>query len=581
MASTSTLLAGLSGLTVNARRLEVIGNNIANVNVPGFKSSRLNMFNSFSRNFSLGSTPSSETGGTNPGQVGLGATVAGTQRNMSNAPVVPTGVPTDVGIEGNGFFVVSGGGETTFTRAGNFQLNANNQLVSVDGKRVQGYGVDENFNIVSGRLTNVEIPLGSKSLAEATRNVNLAGNLRADGVIATTGTQVVFNALTTGGAPATLATALTALDPAASFAATDTITISGATRGSKTVPDSTFTVGTATVEDYLNFLMNALGIVPDGGYNTTTDPGPEPGGFSIDASGVVTLVGNFGTANDIGLKNSNMIVRDASGAAKANPIGVASSTPANGESVRTGFIVYDSLGTALNVDLTMVLARTDSTGTYWRAFVHSADDTDAALHLESGDRSTPGAFSTEVGLMKFDNFGKLANGPSITVELDRRDTGAADPLQFALSFDSGADRVSAFSNSGGSSQIAAKFQDGSPLGTLTTFSVGDNGIITGGFSNGLTRTIGRIALASFTNPEGLIDVGNGQYAAGPNSGDPVMTAPTEFGTGRLIGGALEQSNVDLSKEFIEMIQSSTGYSASSRIITTADQLLQQLLAVAR
>ncbi len=581
MASTSTLLAGLSGLNVNARRLEVIGNNIANVNVAGFKSSRLNLFNSFSRNLSLGSTPTADSGGTNPGQVGLGATVAGTQRNMTNAPVVPTGVPTDVGIEGNGFFVVRGGGDTTYTRAGNFQLNATNQLVTQDGKRVQGYGIDENFNIVTGRLTDVEIPLGAKTIAEATKNVRLAGNLRADGTVATAGTQVLFNALTTGGAPATLATALTALDPPASILPTDTLTLTGATRGSKTVPDATFTVGTATLGDYLTFVMDAMGIVPDGGYNPTTDPGPEPGGFTIDAAGAVTLTGNFGTVNEIGLRDSNFVLKSAAGATKASPFAVASTTPANGESVRTGFVVYDSLGTALNVDLTMVLARTDSTGTYWRAFMHSADDTDAALHMESGDRATPGAFSTEVALMKFDNFGKLSNGPKITVELDRENIGAADPLQFDLAFDSGADRVTAFANTGGSSQIAAKFQDGSPIGTLTTFSIGDNGIITGGFSNGLTRPVGQLALSSFTNPEGLIDIGNGQYRSGPNSGDAVLTTPTEFGTGRLIGGALEQSNVDLSKEFIEMIQSSTGYAASSRVISTADQLLQQLIATAR
>ncbi|MBN8645063.1 MAG: flagellar hook-basal body complex protein [Planctomycetes bacterium] len=581
MASTSALLAGLSGLTVNARRIEVIGNNIANVNVTAFKSSRLNLSNTFSRNFSLGSVPSANSGGTNPGQIGLGANVTVTQRNMNNAPVVPTGVPTDIGIEGAGFFIVSGSGDTTYTRAGNFQLNANNELVTTTGQRVQGYGVDENFNIVTGRLTNVEVPLGTKTIAEATKNVNLAGNLKADGVVATTGTVITFSTLQTGGAAATGATLLTALDPAASFAVNDTVTLTGATRGGKTAPDATFTVtATSTVDDYMNFLMGALGVVTDGGYDSATDPAAEPGGYAISGTGVVTLTGNFGTANDIAIKDSNMVLKDATGATKTNPFIVAGSTAANGESVRTGFVVYDSLGSALNVDLTMVLARTDSTGTYWRAFMHSADDTDSALHLEAGDRSAPG-FTTAVSLMKFDNFGKLVSSPKVTVELDRLNTGAADPLKFDVSFDSGADRVTAFANTGGTSQIAAKFQDGSPIGTLTTFSVGDDGTLTGGFSNGLVRTIGQLALANFNNPEGLVDVGNNQFRAGPNSGNPVVTTATQFGTGRTIGGALEQSNVDLSQQFIEMIQSSTGYSAASRVISTSDQLLQQLLAVVR
>lgn len=580
MSSTAALLAGLSGLNVNSRRLEVIGNNIANVNVTGFKSSRLNIYNTFSRNFSLGSVPSSDSGGTNPGQIGLGATIAGTQRNMTNAPVVPTGVPTDVGIEGNGFFIVGTGNNRSYTRAGNFQLNANNQLVTPTAQRVQGYGVDANFNVVTGGLVDVEIPLGTKTIAEPTKNVNLAGNLKADGTVATAGSTNVFAALTTGGAPATAATLLTALDPAASLALNDTITISGATRGSKTAPDATFTVGAAsTVDDFMKFVMDAMGIVPDGGYNTVTDPGPEPGGYAIDAAGIVTLTGNFGTVNDIELKDSNFLVKDSTGAAKASPFAISTRTPGNGESVRTGYIVYDSLGTALNVDLTMVLARKDNTGTYWRAFVHSADDTDTALHLEAGDRLT--TFTSEVALMKFDSFGQLANGPKVTVEMDRNNTGAGNPLKFDMSFNSGADKVTAFSNTGGSSSIAAKFQDGTQIGTLTSFSVGDDGTITGGFSNGLNRTLGRIALAAFNNPEGLIDIGGGLYREGPNSGSAVVTAPTQFGTGRLVGGALEQSNVDLSKEFIEMIQSSTGYSAASRIITTAEQLLQQLLATAR
>jgi flagellar hook protein FlgE len=580
MSSTAALLAGLSGLTVNSRRLEVIGNNIANVNVNGFKSSRLNIYNTFSRNFSLGSVPGTDSGGTNPGQIGLGATVAGTQRNMSNAPVVPTGVPTDVGIEGNGFFIVGGPNNTAYTRAGNFQLNANNQLATVSGQRVQGYGVDANFNVVTGGLVDVDIPLGTKTIAESTKNVNLAGNLKADGTVATAGTVTTFNVLQSGGAAATGATLLTALDPAASIATGDTITISGATRGSKAAPDATFTVtATSTVDDFMKFTMDALGIVTDGGFNATTDPGPEPGGYAISGTGVVTLTGNFGTVNDIVLKDSNFLIKDSTGAAKASPFGIASRTPANGESVRTGYVVYDSLGTALNVDLTMVLARTDNTGTYWRAFVHSADDTDTALHLESGDRAA--TFTTDVPLMHFNTFGQLTNGPKVTVELDRDLTGAGNPLKFDMSFDSGADKVTAFSNTGGVSQIAAKFQDGTQLGTLTSFSVGDDGTITGGFSNGLNRTLGRIALAAFNNPEGLIDTGGGLYREGPNSGSAVVATPGQFGTGRLVGGALEQSNVDLSKEFIDMIQSSTGYSAASRIISTAEQLLQQLLATAR
>jgi flagellar hook protein FlgE len=88
-------------------------------------------------------------------------------------------------------------------------------------------------------------------------------------------------------------------------------------------------------------------------------------------------------------------------------------------------------------------------------------------------------------------------------------------------------------------------------------------------------------MAKFANPEGLVDVGNNLFQVGPNSGNPLITTPGEFGTGRVIGGALELSNVDLSQEFIDMILASTGYSASSRVITTTNELIQQLLVLGR
>ena len=579
MASTTALLSGLSGLNANARRLEVIGNNIANVNVTAFKSSRLMLSNTVSRTFSLGGVPNAVSGGTNPGQVGLGVTISGTQRDMTNGSIANTGVPTDLAIEGGGFFILSRNGDTSYTRAGSFQLNASNQLLTQTGERVQGYTVDKDYNLVAGKLTDVTVPLGSMTVAQATKNVNLSGNLRADGTPATTGSTFTFAALSAGG-PITSTSLLTAITPGG-FAVGDTITLSGATKGSKTLPDKTFTVGAAsTIDDYMQFLQTAMGVVKDGGYNSVTDPAPEPGGYTIDPLGVITFTGNFGKDNDLNFGDTDFTVKDSTGAPKTSPFTATKTASANGESVATSFIVYDSLGSALTVDATMVLARTDSTGTYWRAFMDSADDTDGAIHLETGDRAA-GTSSDAVPLVKFDNFGTLVSGSKISFELDRKGTGAADPMTVSLSFDSGADKVTGLANTGGESTIASKYQDGSPMGTLNTFSVGDDGTITGGFSNGLTRTIGQVALANFDNPQGLVDVGNNQFKTGPNSGNAVVTSPGKFGTGKIVGGALEQSNVDLAQQFIEMIQTTTGYSASSRVITTADQLLQQLIATAR
>ena len=155
MASTTALFTGLSGLAVNSRRLDVIGNNIANVNTVAFKSNRMILSPAFSRNFSLGSAPAANTGGTNPGQIGLGAVTAGTQRNFNDGSISATGVATDVAIEGDGFFIVDMAGEQMYTRAGAFQRNEANDLVSISGARVMGFAVDDQFNIVSGALVDI------------------------------------------------------------------------------------------------------------------------------------------------------------------------------------------------------------------------------------------------------------------------------------------------------------------------------------------------------------------------------------------------------------------------------------------
>ncbi|MCS7033929.1 MAG: flagellar hook-basal body complex protein, partial [Phycisphaerae bacterium] len=195
MALTSTLFTGLSGLDVNQTRLNVVGNNIANVNTVGFKSSRALFRPQFYVTDSAGSPPGSDFGGANPSQRGLGATVATIQKNFSAGTLETTGRNTDLAIDGDGFFVVQGK-EQKFTRDGSFVLNQNNELVTAGGDFVQGFGVDADGNIVPGQLQNIRIPLGSLTKAEATTLVELQGNLNAGGELATTGNVLLSNPLT-------------------------------------------------------------------------------------------------------------------------------------------------------------------------------------------------------------------------------------------------------------------------------------------------------------------------------------------------------------------------------------------------
>lgn len=132
-----------------------------------------------------------------------------------------------------------------------------------------------------------------------------------------------------------------------------------------------------------------------------------------------------------------------------------------------------------------------------------------------------------------------------------------------------------------SSDMVVTSQDGSPIGTLTTFSIGTDGRIVGTYSNGLSHTVGQVALATFTNKSGLIDKGGNDFVAGADSGVAVISTPQDLGAGTIRSGSLEQSNVDLSKEFVNLIISSTGFSAASKVITTSDQLIQELLSASR
>ncbi|MEX0741479.1 MAG: flagellar hook-basal body complex protein, partial [Phycisphaeraceae bacterium] len=238
---------------------------------------------------------------------------------------------------------------------------------------------------------------------------------------------------------------------------------------------------------------------------------------------------------------------------------------ADGESVRTSFEAYDSLGTPLSIDVTMVLESRSSTGTSWTYYAESGDNENAGRFLGSGN-------------IDFNTFGELSTLTPPTIGISRAGTGAVDPMAVTLDFISQSNFTSLSSQS---SEFNAVSQDGTPVGVLDSFNVEQTGVITGSFTNGLTRSLGQVAVATFANAEGLVDGGGNTFQAGANSGLAVNVAPLSSGAGRVISGALEQSNVDLSKEFVDLITTSTGYSASSRVITTSDQLIQQLLAMAR
>ena len=227
-------------------------------------------------------------------------------------------------------------------------------------------------------------------------------------------------------------------------------------------------------------------------------------------------------------------------------------------SVHTTFIGYDSLGTPVAVDITAVLEQKADTGNVWRFYATSGDDSDPDLALGTGT-------------LTFNSQGQLTASTGTTLSIDRANTGAGSPLVIGLDFEKLTSLTSRDSN------LISTHQDGSQRGTLDTFSIGTDGTVVGSFSNGQTRTLGQVAVATFANNRGLVDKGANMFVPGGDSGDPLISAAMELGSGAIRSGTLEQSNVDLSEEFVNMIISSTGFSASSRVITTSDRLITELL----
>ena len=580
MASTSAMFTGLTGLIANAASLDVIGNNIANVNTTAFKSSRMLFSTQFSRTLSAGTGPSANSGGSDPTQLGLGVKVAGTQRNFTTGSISPTGDPRDLAIDGNGFFIVNRGSQQLYTRAGSFRQDANNDLVvATSGERVQGYAVDSNFNIIPGNLTNINIPVGTLTLAEATQNVRMAGNLNSGGDAATRGSRTTRNAISAlpSAAPPPgpgnvleLNTRLVDIaDPANPtqplFANGQSFQISGAKKGTTDITAASLQIfSTSTVQDLIDFYNDTLAIDTTAGANPD---GSIPGAALDPTTGILAINGNFGTVNNLEIDAADLRILNSAGTVVNTPFTPTQVQSSDGESVRTTFIAFDSLGNQVTVNMTLALeSKTGGSGTTWRYFADSADNAGGNPVLGSG-------------VLFFDANGRITGNSSVNLTIDRTGTGAVSPMDFEVDFQSGTDQVTALASQ--SSNVASVYQDGAPIGTLSSFSVGRDGIITGGFTNGLTRTLGQVAVATFSNPAGLVETGGNMFTTGPNSGNPIVGEPLELGAGAIVGGALELSNVDLSQEFINLILASTGYSAASRVITTTDQLMQQLLVIGR
>lgn len=406
-----SLSTAISGLRNHQTKLDVVGNNIANVNTVSYKSEVTRFQDIFSQTLRGATAPLEGRGGINPMQIGLGMEISSIDTVHTQGPITSTGRETDLAIEGRGFFIVSDGLQNFYTRDGSFVRDSSGVLVNVSGLKLMGW-VGETTDI-SQPLGSIHIPLGEEMIARSTTNVGFSGNLNA------------------------------------AASATD----------------------------------------PDDEYEYDT-------------------------------------------------------------------YVYDSLGNRHSVAFTF-----KKTG--------DPDDNEWTYGITHSD----GTAITGGGVISFTDEGRFDTVDIDTFSFDPG-TGAVNPLTVNIDF-------SSITQLAFSSNVIVREQDGFAPGELASFNIESTGVITGTYSNGMVRQIAQLGMVAFTNPGGLVKMGANLYDVSSNSGDPRIGVPGTEGRGMIQSRALEMSNVDLANEFTEMITTSRAFQANTRMISTSDEVLLELINIKR
>jgi flagellar hook protein FlgE len=318
---------------------------------------------------------------------------------------------------------------------------------------------------------------------------------------------------------------------------------------------------TTSVQDLIDFMDQSFGI---------DDPTVDP---QITGGGVIQFTGNMGIENRLSVPLAAFELLPT-GSSTSTPISIAfdeTEPNVNGEGTTTGIVVYDSLGIPLNVRITTVMEEKTSDSRTYRWYATSQNNEPL-----TGVDTVVGN-----GTITFNEFGAITGGATSTIAIERTTTGAQSPLILTLDFS----QVSGLARQNNLGQLdssmSMRHQDGFPPGSLTSFFITESGLVRGVFSNGVERPLGQIRMSRFANNAGLQQVGENMFMKGVNSGEPIAGNPGDSGLGTLTAGAVELSNTDIGQNLIELILASTQYRGGARVITTAQQLFDELLSLRR
>jgi len=561
------LSAGVTGLQAHQKMLDVAGNNLANVNTTAFKSSRITFSELLSETIKKASQPTGTVGGTNPQQMGSGVGISGISPNMSQGNIVNTGNPLDMAMEGEGYFVLSDGSQSIYTRAATLAVDANSNLVDPStGYIVQRIGsVGESDGFQTAGNSNISVPYDVAMAANATSSVTVAGNLSADNALATAQTNILKSDITFTTNSGTTAVGSTDLDDlsqfSGSFTGTGTLTISGLNHDGDALVagGSSLTLSVDATTD-LDAVITQINAVLSDAANANADASIEVA--SLSGGRIVITDGSSGySKTDINLAYTP----SAGGESLTLPSYYEVTTVGGDEIKNINITVYDSQGGA-HV-LSGALVRTDTNNTW-----------DMVLTSISGDVNTLTFDNRRIEGIEFNASDGSYSGLTGTDDAEfvvtfAHDTSNSQTIAINMGTSGQFNGLTQFA---GNSTAVAREQDGYEAGRLSNVSVNNEGILIGAFSNGIKKNIATLRIALFQNTSGLEGVGGGYFTPSANSGEAVATQAMTGGAGSIHGGALEKSNADVATEFVNMIQAQNGFQANARTIKVANEILREL-----
>lgn len=575
-----SIFSGVSGLKSHQTRMDTIGNNIANVNTTGFKSSRTTFADTLSQTMTGASSPNGNLGGTNPKQIGLGTGVASIDMIFTDGSVQSTGKNTDLCLSGNGLFVVNNGNQRFYTRDGAFEFDAEgNYVLPGSGLFVQGW-MGENGTInTSGAAGNIQIAAGKSMAAAASSIATYANNLNA--------AALTIQSISGGGNQTTSTTDYTQASQGSVTATTegpvvlalaDGTTTANLTTGSyivggtyKLASYATAADGTATLASgqtaTLTLSDGTTQNVTTGSFKVGDNYGT--GTATISAISVQTTVSKITKTNisESEASSGSPVTLTMSDGSKVTETSgkykVGNSLP-----VTTTLTAYDTLGNAHSIPVYFTKTKTDSTtGNQWTVSVATDGSGTATIKEDDG---TETVITMPDTILQFTTDGKLDSGSS-SVELTLQN-GAQAAQSITLVMDS-------LTQYAGNSTINGK-ANGNAAGTLSSVSVDSSGIITGTYTNGVKQAEAQVAVAQFTNASGLLKTGDSLYQESNNSGTANIKTAADLGV-KITPSALEMSNVDIANEFSDMIITQRGFQSNSKIITVGDEMLETMINMKR